>query len=91
MSRAARQKPDPGFLVGVVKYPQLPAYRYRIAPALRSPGDDGWRLRVWCCWCDCWHHHSCEYGHRAAHCHTASPYLSSGYVLTDPATLERKR
>ena len=55
--------------------PQLPAYP-------RTDGIPG--LRVWCSWCRRWHVHGAGYGHRAAHCHTASPYRDSGYTLTRP-------
>jgi hypothetical protein len=90
MSKIAREKPTPGYIVGTAKYPRLPAYLT----------NDGVQLRVWCCWCDVWHYHGAGakdgpeyplYGGRGAHCHTDSPYKKTGYRLTDPATLERKR
>jgi hypothetical protein len=62
------------------KLPRLPAY----------PRTDGAGLRVWCCWCDRWHYHSSGYGHRAAHCHNSESPYADGYVLTSPATIERK-
>ncbi len=87
MSRIAREKPSPGFTEGIVKYPRLPAYMFG------KPGRE--QFGVWCCWCDCWHFHGAvakeEYGHRVAHCHTDSPYQRTGYVLTDPKTLARRR
>lgn len=52
--------------------PTLPAY------------DTGREYVVWCAPCRCWHHHSREDGHRAAHCYSyrrGSPYEESGYVL----------
>lgn len=64
----------------LVAYPHLPAY----------PRKDGCGLRVWCCWCGRWHLHGQDYGHRVAHCWTASPYQETGYVLVDPAKLERR-
>ena len=65
------------------KRPRLPAYP-------RTDGVPG--LRVWCCWCDRWHVHGDGYGHRVAHCHNdTSPYADTGYVLTDPAAIERAR
>lgn len=61
--------------------PRLPAYP-------RRDGVSG--LRIWCSWCDRWHYHSNEFGYRAAHCHDEeSPYVD-GYVLTDPAVIERE-
>ena len=92
MSKIAREKPTRGYSVGVVKYPRLPAY------LVGERGRE--QLVVWCCWCDAWHGHGAGskddpeyplYGHRVAHCHTDSPYRKTGYVLTDPKTLERKR
>jgi hypothetical protein len=89
MTRIAREQPEPGYLRGVAKYPRLPAHLTA----------DGAQLRVWCGWCDAWHYHGAGsvdhpeyplYGHRAAHCHTASPYVQTGYCLTDPATLEKQ-
>ncbi|MEI6448539.1 MAG: hypothetical protein WCP98_01145 [Actinomycetes bacterium] len=90
MSKIAREKPEAPYIVGVAKYPRLPAYLV----------NNGTQLRVWCCWCDQWHHHGAgakddpEYpllGSRAAHCGTASPYRRTGYVLTDPKRIERTR
>lgn len=83
MSPIARNKPVGGYSVGTVKYPRLPAY------LVGEPGRE--MLAVWCCFCDVWHAHAPEYGHRVAHCYTGSPYKATGYVLTDPKTLERKR
>jgi len=92
MSTIARNKPTGGYAEGTVKYPRLPAH---VVGA-----RDREQLVVWCCWCDAWHYHGAgikgdseypAYGHRVAHCHTDSPYKQTGYVLTDPKTLERKR
>jgi hypothetical protein len=86
----AREKPNSTSRIGAAKYPHLPAHLT----------GDGRQLRVWCCWCACWHYHGAGspgedeypvYGHRVAHCHADSPYAMTGYVLTDPAKLERKR
>ena len=50
--------------------PSLPAY----------PTAHGWR--VWCCYCDRWHQHGAQPGHRAAHCFVvSSPYRQTGYIL----------
>jgi hypothetical protein len=80
VSRITRKKPEGQYPKGVVVHPRLPAY----------PRKDGYGLRVWCCWCDAWHYHGEGFGHRADHCITNSPYVETGYVLTDPATIERK-
>ena len=41
------------------------------------------RWRFWCKFCDTYHHHSPQPGHRLAHCSEGveSPYRDSGYVL----------
>ena len=57
------------------KPPRLPAYLC----------DDGAQVRVWCRFCDCWHYHGAGVlGHRAAHCHSDSPYRETGHVLVWP-------
>lgn len=90
MARIERKPPEGQYAKGVVKHPRVPAFLTK----------DGSQLRIWCCWCDSWHHHGAGsrddeeyplYGHRVAHCDTASPYRETGYVLTDPATLEKLR
>jgi len=53
--------------------PVLPAF-------FRDDGVLGWR--VWCDFCDCWHNHGIDAGHRVAHCHDKdSPYQDTGYTL----------
>jgi hypothetical protein len=62
-------------------------------PCLPAYPHSAREVRVWCCWCHRWHIHGSEVlGHRHAHCadDVDSPYKATGYVLTDPAELERR-
>ena len=64
----------------------------RPPPLVPAYPDQMGGLRMWCAFCDRWHYHGKEYGHRTAHCHrTDSPYRDSGYVLTRPEIIEMKR
>ena len=63
----------------------------RTPPRVPAYPDTRGGLRTWCCWCNKWHYHGPKYGHRSAHCHRAdSPFRDTGYILTDPAALERE-
>ena len=42
---------------------------------------EGRRWRVWCVFCEGYHHHGPEPGYRAAHCAPESPYRETGYFL----------
>ena len=51
-----------------------------VVPAYLDTKKGG--LVFWCEYCRQWHLHSCEEGHRVAHCVVAkSPYLKTGYIL----------
>jgi len=63
-------------------------YRWMDPPKLAAlPRDDlDFGLQVWCQYCERWHRHGEDYGHRVAHCdYPASPYKETGYVLCDPS------
>jgi hypothetical protein len=67
-----------------------------VAPILLAyPERGGSTWRVWCDWCERWHIHSPEEGHRVAHCPCyRSPYSTTGYVLllaTGPAPRRRQK
>lgn len=57
------------------RFPVLLAY-----PVLRGG------VKVWCCYCRTWHHHTAENGHRVAHCgnigsYDNSPFEETGYII----------
>jgi hypothetical protein len=39
------------------------------------------RLVVWCKYCQVWHSHGQEEGHREARCSEETPYMTTGYNL----------
>lgn len=49
-----------------------------VLPAFEVPAGGQWA--VFCPACRCWHFHSAEPGHRAAHCIT-KPGMGKGYIL----------
>ena len=56
---------------GKGKYPVLLAY-----PVLAGG------VKVWCPFCQEWHHHGALNGHRVAHCsEESSPFIQTGYIL----------
>ncbi len=44
--------------------------------------DEKGNLSTWCSYCEQFHHHGVDEGHRVAHCvNEDSPYIHTGYVL----------
>lgn len=51
-------------------------------PVLEAEDLGNGTCRVWCAFCEAYHVHAAEPGHRVAHCHNkSSPYNDGGYVL----------
>ena len=51
-------------------------------PAEEVTVNGATRWRVWCRYCEAWHHHGPADGHREAHCpDQGSPYWAKGYNL----------
>lgn len=52
------------------------------SPATVICFDTGNHYVFWCTFCQRWHFHGRENGHRVTHCHNReSPYANGGYIL----------
>lgn len=61
------------------------------APLLQAELTDGGLWRVWCKYCERYHHHGPQPGHRLAHCAPATPYTVTGYTLVNPNRITDSR
>ena len=52
-----------------------------VLPALAILCNDVSRWLVWCRYCQLWHRHGAQEGHREAHCTETTPYTATGYNL----------